>query len=239
MFPGMGYGYGYGYGYRIDPTMILLIPAILLTLYAQYKVSSTTNRYFNVRSDRNLTGEEVARRILDSNGLYNVRVEMVRGRLSEHYDPRSNVVRLSEDVYSRTSITSISVAAHECGHAIQNAHGYAPLNIRSSLVPVVNFASNISWLLIALGFIMRGPFLEIGILLFSASVLFQIITLPVEFNASNRALVQLGDLGIVEGKELSQSRKVLTAAALTYVAAALTSVLQLLRLVAIANRDND
>ena len=239
MFPGMGYGYGYGYGYRIDPTMILLIPAILLTLYAQYKVSSTTNRYFNVRSDRNLTGEEVARRILDSNGLYNVRVEMVRGRLSDHYDPRSNVVRLSEDVYSRTSITSISVAAHECGHAIQHAHGYAPLSIRSSLVPVVNFASNISWLLIALGFIMRGPFLEIGILLFSASVLFQIITLPVEFNASNRALVQLGDLGIVEGKELSQSRKVLTAAALTYVAAALTSVLQLLRLVAIANRDND
>ena len=239
MFPGMGYGYGYGYGYRIDPTMILLIPAILLTLYAQYKVSSTTNRYFNVRSDRNLTGEEVARRILDSNGLYNVRVEMVRGRLSDHYDPRSNVVRLSEDVYSRTSITSISVAAHECGHAIQHAHGYAPLNIRSSLVPVVNFASNISWLLIALGFIMRGPFLEIGILLFSASVLFQIITLPVEFNASSRALVQLGNLGIVEGKELSQSRKVLTAAALTYVAAALTSVLQLLRLVAIANRDND
>ena len=239
MFPGMGYGYGYGYGYRIDPTMILLIPAILLTLYAQYKVSSTTNRYFNVRSDRNLTGEEVARRILDSNGLYNVRVEMVRGRLSDHYDPRSNVVRLSEDVYSRTSITSISVAAHECGHAIQHAHGYAPLNIRSSLVPVVNFASNISWLLIALGFIMRGPFLEIGILLFSASVLFQIITLPVEFNASSRALVQLGNLGIVEGKELNQSRKVLTAAALTYVAAALTSVLQLLRLVAIANRDND
>ena len=159
MFPGMGYGYGYGYGYRIDPTMILLIPAILLTLYAQYKVSSTTNRYFNVRSDRNLTGEEVARRILDSNGLYNVRVEMVRGRLSDHYDPRSNVVRLSEDVYSRTSITSISVAAHECGHAIQHAHGYAPLSIRSSLVPVVNFASNMSWIFIMLGFVTRGVLL--------------------------------------------------------------------------------
>ena len=237
MFPGMGYGYGYGYGYRIDPTMILLIPAILLTLYAQYKVSSTTNRYFNVRSDRNLTGEEVARRILDSNGLYNVRVEMVRGRLSDHYDPRSNVVRLSEDVYSRTSITSISVAAHECGHAIH--HGYAPLNIRSSLVPVVNFASNMSWIFIMLGFVTRGVLLEVGIILFSASVLFQIVTLPVEFNASSRALTQLTTLGIVDDREVRESRKVLQAAALTYVAAAVTAILQLLRLVLIANSRDD
>ena len=236
MFPGMGYGYGYGYGYRIDPTMILLIPAILLTLYAQYKVSSTTNRYFNVRSDRNLTGEEVARRILDSNGLYNVRVEMVRGRLSDHYDPRSNVVRLSEDVYSRTSI---SVAAHECGHAIQHAHGYAPLNIRSSLVPVVNFASNMSWIFIMLGFVTRGVLLKVGIILFSASVLFQIVTLPVEFNASSRALTQLTTLGIVDDREVRESRKVLQAAALTYVAAAVTAILQLLRLVLIANSRDD
>ena len=227
MFPGMGYGYGYGYGYRIDPTMILLIPAILLTLYAQYKVSSTTNRYFNVR------------RILDSNGLYNVRVEMVRGRLSDHYDPRSNVVRLSEDVYSRTSITSISVAAHECGHAIQHAHGYAPLNIRSSLVPVVNFASNMSWIFIMLGFVTRGVLLEVGIILFSASVLFQIVTLPVEFNASSRALTQLTTLGIVDDREVRESRKVLQAAALTYVAAAVTAILQLLRLVLIANSRDD
>ena len=239
MFPGMGYGYGYGYGYRIDPTMMLLIPAILLTLYAQYKVSSTTNRYFNVRCDRGYTGEEVARRILDSNGLYNVRIEMVRGRLSDHYDPRSNVVRLSEDVYSRTSITSISVAAHECGHAIQHAHGYAPLNIRSSLVPVVNFASNMSWIFIMLGFVTRGIFLKLGIILFSASVLFQIVTLPVEFNASSRALTQLRTLGIVDDREVRQSRKVLQAAALTYVAAAVTAILQLLRLVLIAqNRDD-
>ena len=228
-----------GYGYHLDPTLIILIPAILFTMYAQFKVNNTTSRYFKVSSRLGYTGEQTARRILDANGLYNVRIEMVPGRLSDHYDPRSNVVRLSEDIYYGTSVTSVAVAAHECGHAIQHAKGYVPLNLRSSLVPVVNFASNISWLLIALGFIMRGPFLEIGILLFSASVLFQIITLPVEFNASNRALVQLGDLGIVEGKELSQSRKVLTAAALTYVAAALTSVLQLLRLVAIANRDND
>ena len=232
------YPYG-GYYYGFDPTMIILIPAILFTIYAQFKVTSTTSRYLKVRSQRGFTGEQVARQILDANGLYNVNIEMVRGHLSDHYDPRRKVVRLSQDIYYGNSITSVSVAAHECGHAIQHAKGYVPLNLRSSLVPVVNFASNISWLLIALGFVMRGPFLEIGILLFSASVLFQIITLPVEFNASNRAIVQLSDMGVLEGKEVSQGRRVLTAAALTYVAAALTSVLQLLRLVAIANRDND
>ncbi|MGL4913781.1 MAG: zinc metallopeptidase [Romboutsia sp.] len=228
-----------GYGYRFDPTIIILIPAILFTMYAQFKVTSTTSRFFRVNGRRGYTGEQVARKILDSNGLYKVSIEMVRGRLSDHYDPRSNVVRLSQDVYQGTSITSISVAAHECGHAIQHAKGYAPLNFRSALVPVVNFTSNISWFLIALGFFMSGPFLEIGILLFAASVLFQIVTLPVEFNASNRAIAQMTNLGIVEGKEAGQSRQVLTAAALTYVAAALTSVLQLLRLLAIANRDND
>ncbi|MBN9646541.1 MAG: zinc metallopeptidase [Terrisporobacter othiniensis] len=230
------YGY-YGYGY--DPTMFLLIPAILLTLYAQYKVNSTTNRFFNVRGNRGYTGEDTARKILDSNGLYNVRIEMVRGRLSDHYDPRSKVLRLSQDVYSGTSITSVAVAAHECGHAIQHAHGYAPLNIRSSLVPVVNFASSMSWIFIMLGFFTRGIFLQIGILLFSASVLFQIVTLPVEFNASSRALTQLTSLGIVDDREVTQSRKVLQAAALTYVAAAVTAILQLLRLLMIANNRDD
>lgn len=227
------------YGFGFDPTLIILLPAILFTMYAQFKVTSTTSRYFRVNSSRGYTGEQVARKILDSNGLYKVSIEMVRGRLSDHYDPRSNVVRLSQDVYYGTSITSIAVAAHECGHAIQHAKGYAPLNFRSALVPVVNFASNMSWFLIFLGFMFRGPLLQIGILLFAVSVLFQIVTLPVEFNASNRAIVQMSNLGIVEGKEAGQSRQVLTAAALTYVAAALTSVLQLLRLLAIANRDND
>ncbi len=222
-----------------DPTMIILIPAILFTMYAQFKVSTTTSKYLRVRAHNGYTGEQVARSILDANGLYNVSVEMVRGHLTDHYDPRSNVVRLSQDIYYGTSITSISVAAHECGHAIQHAKGYAFLNFRSALVPVVNFASNISWLLIMLGFIMQGPFLEVGILLFSASVLFQIVTLPVEFNASNRAIAQLSGMGIIDKTEIGQSRKVLTAAALTYVAAALTSVLQLVRLLAIANRDND
>lgn len=228
-------------GFRFDPTIVILIPAILFTMYAQFKVSSTTSRYLRINTRRGYTGEHVARRILDSNGLYNVSIEMVGGHLSDHYDPRTNVVRLSQDIYYGTSVTSVAVAAHECGHAIQHAKGYSPLNFRTALVPVVNFSSSISWLLIMLGFIMptMGVFLKIGILLFSVSVLFQIVTLPVEFNASNRAVVQLDNLGIVEGNEKSQSRKVLTAAALTYVAAALTSVLQLLRLLAIANRDND
>ncbi len=234
----MPFGYGYGYGF-FDPTMVILIPAILFTMYAQFKVSSETNKYLRVRASRGYTGEQTARRILDTNGLDNVRIEMVRGHLTDHYDPRSKVLRLSQDIYYGTSITSVAVAAHECGHAIQHAKGYVFLNFRSALVPVVNFASSISWVLIALGFILTGPFLEIGILLFSASVLFQIITLPVEFNASSRAIVQLSNMGIVEGREVNQSKKVLTAAALTYVAAALTSVLQLLRLLAIASRDND
>ncbi|EQG28057.1 zinc metallopeptidase [Clostridioides difficile] len=229
----------YGGFWGFDPTMVVLIPAILLTIYAQFKVSSTTNKYLRVNTRRGYTGEQKARRVLDSNGLYDVKIEMVRGHLSDHYDPRRKAVRLSEDVYYGTSITSVAVAAHECGHAIQHAKGYAPLQIRSSLVPVVNFASSISWFLIFLGFIMAGPFFKIGILLFSASVLFQIITLPVEFNASSRAIVQLGNLGIIDESESRQSRRVLSAAALTYVAAALVSILQLLRLLLIAQRRND
>lgn len=229
----------YGYGYYFDPTLFILIPGILFTMYAQFKVSSTTSRYFRVQSRLGYTGEQTARKILDANGLYNVNIEMVRGSLSDHYDPRSNVVRLSQDVYYGTSITSISVAAHECGHAIQHAKGYAPLQMRSSLVPVVNFATNASLFLMILGLITTGPLLKIGILLFSASVLFQIVTLPVEFNASSRAMIQIGNEGILEGKEIKQGREVLTAAALTYVAAALTSVLQLLRLIAISQRRDD
>lgn len=235
--PYYGYG-GYGY-YGFDPTIIILIPAILFTIYAQFKVSSTTSRFLKVNTQRGFTGEQVARRILESNGLYKVRIEMVRGHLTDHYDPRNQVVRLSQDIYYGTSVTSVAVAAHECGHAIQHARGYVPLNLRSSLVPVVNFASNMSWILIAVGFLMGGALLKIGILLFSASVIFQIVTLPVEFNASSRALIQLGNEGILEGKEVKQGREVLTAAALTYVAAALTSVLQLLRLLAIAQRNDD
>ena len=232
MYPSIGYFY--------DPTTLILVPAILFTMYAQFKVSTETNKYFRINTHRGYTGEQAARRILDLNGLDNVRIEVSRGRLSDHYDPRGHVVRLSEDVYYGTSITSVSVAAHECGHAIQHATGYSFLNFRTALVPVVNFSSNMSWLLIMLGLFVSNTFLEIGILLFAASVLFQVVTLPVEFNASSRAILQLEKMEIIDGGEVKQSRNVLTAAALTYVAAALTAALQLLRLLVIANnRDND
>ncbi|MGN1032326.1 MAG: zinc metallopeptidase [Intestinibacter sp.] len=227
--------------YRYDPTYIILIPAIILTMYAQFKVSSTTNKYFRVRTQRGYTGEQTAREILNANGIYDVRIEMIGGTLSDHYDPRSRVLRLSQDVYRGTSITSVAVAAHECGHAIQHARGYMPLTIRGAIVPVVNFASSASWILIFLGLFMSSFnfLLKIGILLFAATVVFQLVTLPVEFNASSRALVQIENLGIVSHDERRESRKVLNAAALTYVAAAATAVLQLLRLITIANRRDD
>lgn len=224
-----------------DPTYIILLPAIILTMYAQFKVNSTTNKYFRVRTQRGYTGEQTAREILNANGIYDVRIEMTGGTLSDHYDPRSRVLRLSQDVYRGTSITSVAVAAHECGHAIQHARGYAPLIIRGAIVPAVNFASNASWVLIMLGLFMSSFnfLLKIGILLFAATVVFQLVTLPVEFNASSRALAQIENLGIVSHEERRQSKKVLTAAALTYVAAAATAVLQLLRLITIANRRDD
>ena len=230
----------YGYGFY-DPTMIILIPAILFTMYAQFKVSRTTNRFFRVRSASGYTGKDVAERILMSNDIRDVRVDMVRGTLTDHYDPRRKVLRLSEDVYYGTSVTSVAVAAHECGHAIQHARGYAPLQIRGAIVPVVNFASSISWVLIFAGFLFSGGnmLLRIGIVMFSLTVVFQLITLPVEINASRRALVQLRSLSIVGEREARDSRKVLTAAALTYVAAAMTALLQLLRLLLIfSNRDD-
>ena len=172
---------------------------------------------------------------------YDVRIEMTRGTLSDHYDPRNKVLRLSQDVYRGTSITSVAVAAHECGHAIQHARGYAPLTIRGAIVPVVNFASSASWILIMLGLFMTSStsLLKIGILLFSATVVFQLITLPVEFNASHRALIQIENLGIVSRDERRESKRVLDAAALTYVAAAATALLQLLRLITSANQRDD
>lgn len=187
---------------------------------------------------KGITGQEVARRILDHNGLSNVPVYPVKGNLSDHYDPRGKTVSLSEEVYYGTSITSVSVAAHECGHAIQDKESYAPMNFRSTLVPMVNFASSASWIIILMGFMVSKNFLWLGILLFSATVLFQIVTLPVEFNASSRALNQLEVLGILGPEEKRDGRRVLNAAALTYVAAALASILQLVRLILIA-RDRD
>lgn len=231
----------HGMGMFYDPTMMILIPAILFTMYAQFKVSSTTNRFFRIKSRSGYNGQQVAERILAANGIRDVRIVPIRGTLTDHYDPRRKVLRLSEEVYYGTSITSIAVAAHECGHALQHAYGYAPLTIRGAIVPVVNFASSLSWILIFVGLFFSGnnTMLQLGILMFSATVIFQLITLPVEFNASSRALVQLQDLGIVDSGEARDSRKVLSAAAMTYVAAALTAILQLVRLLLIANNRDD
>lgn len=228
----------YPFGFYWDSSLILLIPAILLSAYASYKVNSVTTRYFQVKANRGMTGYEVARKILDTNGLSNVPVRPNPGVLTDHYDPRNRSIRLSEEVYYGTSITSVSVAAHECGHAIQHKENYAPFSFRSAIVPAVNFASSISWIVIMMGFFISKSYLSLGIILFSATVVFQLVTLPVEFNASSRALKQLDSLSLVSFEEHYQGKKVLQAAALTYVAGALASILQLLRLIIIA-RDND
>ena len=228
----------YPYGLYMDRTILILIPAILLSMYASFKVNSTTSRYFKVRAMKGMTGQEVARRILDYNGLSSVPVMPVSGTLTDHYDPRGKTVSLSEEVFYGTSITSISVAAHECGHAIQDKESYVPMMFRSAIVPVVNFASSASWIIILMGFFVNRQFLWMGIVLFSATVLFQLVTLPVEFNASSRALKQLESLGIAGLDEKKESRKVLRAAALTYVAAAMASILQLVRLILIARSDD-
>ncbi|WP_425540223.1 zinc metallopeptidase [Microaceticoccus formicicus] len=232
-------GYYSGYGMGMDSTYLLMIIAIAISAFAQMRVTSTFNKYLKVRNSTGIQGFEVARRILDSQGLYDIPVEMVPGTLSDHYDPRSRAVRLSKEVYAGDSIASVSVAAHEVGHAIQHATGYAPLNFRSILAPVAAFSGNIVWILVMMGLILSMPFLiNIGIYLFLAVLLFQIITLPVEFNASKRALAQL-ESGYISSEEIQASKKVLGAAAMTYVAATLVSVLQLLRLLALSNRRRD
>ena len=210
---------------------ILVVPAMLLAAFAQMKVSSTFNRYSQVRSRSGYTGAQAARDILDRNGLQGVRIERVRGNLTDHYDPRSNVVRLSDSVYDSPSVAAIGVAAHECGHAVQHAVGYFPIKLRSALIPVTNIGSKLSIPLLLIGLVVQvEPLINLGILLFSTMALFQLVTLPVEYNASNRALATLDSTGMLSGDELQGSKKVLSAAALTYVAALLVAVMQLLRL---------
>lgn len=229
-----GYGMGYGYGFGLDPTIFLVLIGVLLSLWAQGRVTSTFGKYSRVRSRTGMTGAEAARRLLNSQGIYDVTVRQVAGNLTDHYDPRTKVVNLSESVYNATSVAAIGVAAHECGHAMQHNEGYAPLQFRSALVPAANFGSRLSWPLILIGVIFGGlgsPLVQIGILMFTLAVLFQLVTLPVEFNASNRAVKLLDSQGILAGDEVNGTRKVLGAAALTYVAAAATSILQLLRLI--------
>lgn len=220
--------------YYFDPTYILVIIGFIISLGASAMVRSTFNRYSRVRSMSGLTGAETAERLLHNSGIYDVRIERITGSLNDHYDPRKKVLRLSDSVYSQTSVAAIGVAAHECGHAIQHETGYAPLKFRGALVPVANFGAAISWPLILIGLLFGGSssqmLINLGILLFSAAVLFQLITLPVEFNASRRAVVRLGETGILRGEEIQHTRKVLNAAAFTYVAAAAASILQLFRL---------
>jgi len=221
--------------YYYDPTYFLLIPGLLLALYAQFKVTSTFNHWKQVGSRSGLTGAQVARQILDANGCRNVAIEPVRGSLTDHYDPENGVLRLSSEVYGSRSIAALGVAAHEAGHAIQDAQDYAPLRIRANLVPIANFGSGMAVPLFMLGLIMSWePLLKIGILFFAFSVLFYVVTLPVEFNASNRA-VSLLAAGFLPDDEVKGVKAVLSAAAMTYVAAALQAVLQLLRLVLLAN----
>lgn len=225
-----------------DSTMVLLIPAILLSLYAQWKISSSYKKYSKIRTQSGLTGGQTARALLDSNGLNDVRVERIGGRLSDHYDPRTRVVNLSEDVYQGSSLASVAVAAHETGHALQHASEYIPMKLRSSVVPVANLGSGAGPILIIAGFFIPsvGWLLPLGIFAFSFAVLFQIITLPVEFNASHRAMSLLQEGKFLESEEIGGARSVLNAAALTYVAAALAAVLQLVRLLLISRgRSNE
>lgn len=226
-----------------DPTYILVMIGVVICLLASAKMNSTFSKYSRVRSHSGMTGKEAAEALLHREGIYDVRVEYVAGNLTDHYDPRSKVLRLSDATYQQTSVAAIGVAAHECGHAIQHARGYVPLSIRSALVPVANFGSSIAWPLIIIGLIMNSQtsqlFLNLGVIAFSMAVLFQIVTLPVEFNASRRALKILGNTGMLYPDEVRETRKVLTAAALTYVAGAASAILQLLRLIMISNSRRD
>jgi Zn-dependent membrane protease YugP len=223
----------YGYGYYMDPTYILVIAAAVLSLLASAKVKSAFSKYSKITSRSGITGAQAAQRILQSAGIFDVQIERVSGSLTDHYDPRKKVLRLSDSVYSSSSLAAVGVAAHECGHAVQHHNSYAPLAIRGAIVPVANFGSMAAWPIIILGVVMswNQMLITAGIILFSAAVLFQLVTLPVEFNASRRAVAVLRDTGILRDEELAQSKKVLDAAALTYVAAAAGAILQLLRLV--------
>lgn len=229
------YGYYGYYGYGYDPMYIWVIIIAIISMIASAKVNSTYSKYDKVRSSAGLTGAQAAERILHSAGIYDVSIQRVGGELTDHYDPRNKVLRLSDATYGSASVAAVGVAAHECGHALQHHEEYAPLKIRSVLVPAANIGSKWGLPIILLGFFFSAfSFLvPVGIFVFSFSVLFQLVTLPVEFNASSRALVLLKEQGILAEKEVAQSRKVLSAAALTYVAAAAASIVQLLRLISI------
>ena len=228
-----------------DWTILVLIPAMIFALWAQARVNSTFKRYAKVHCRRGLTGAEAARRVLDAAGLYNVRIEHIRGHLTDHYDPRENVIRLSDATFNSTGIAAVGVAAHEAGHAVQHAQGYVPVKLRAAIIPITNIGSKLSMPLFLLGLIFAGgsyvgggigeTLMLTGILFFSFSTLFQLVTLPTEFNASSRAMKALEDGGVLAADELPAAKKTLSAAAMTYVAALATSLASLLRLILIFN----
>lgn len=226
--------------------LVLVLPMVILSMWAQVKVNSSFTKYSKVNTMRNFTATEAARQILDGHGLYNVKIEAISGNLTDHYDPKANVIRLSDSVRNSTSVAAVGVAAHEAGHAVQHAKGYAPIKLRNSLVPVANLGSKLSMPLIIIGLLLMAgeslfgtTLVYGGIILFSAAVLFQVVTLPVEFDASNRAIKVLDEGGYLYGDEVKSVKKVLSAAAMTYVAAAATSIAQLLRLILIARDRKD
>lgn len=233
------------YPMYFDPTYFLVLIGVVLSLLASGRVKSTFAKYSQMRNSRGLTGAQAAEQVLHTAGIYDVRIEHVGGNLTDHYDPRTKVLRLSDSVYGQTSVAAVGVAAHECGHAIQHAKGYGPLKLRSTLVPVANFGSKLAWPLIIFGLFIRGEssaiLINAGIIAFLAAVVFQLVTLPVEFNASNRAIRMIADSGMMYGEEIKGAKKVLSAAALTYVASAATAILQLLRILILTGgrRRND
>jgi len=224
--------------YGFDSTYVLVLIGVVLSLLASSKVKNTYAKYSREASLTGMTGAQAAQQILSTAGIYDVRIQHVAGNLTDHYDPRNKTLNLSDTVYGSTSVAAVGVAAHECGHAIQHDRSYAPLKIRTAIAPVANIGANISWPLILVGLLLggNGVLIQLGILMFSLAVAFQLVTLPVEYNASNRAMNLLSETGILYEEELRKTKKVLSAAALTYVAAAASSILQLLRLVLLYGR---
>lgn len=227
------------FGYYFDYTYLVLIPALIFAMYAQFKVNSTYKKYSQYSNSRGFTGAEVARRILDANGLWGVKIVHIAGSLTDNYNSATNTVSLSDSTYSSTSVAALGVAAHECGHAVQYATGYSPIKLRSALVTVTPIGSKLGFILLMVGLIFASKTLAIiGLALYSLVALFQLVTLPVEFNASNRALVTLQEDHILEDDELPYAKKVLSAAAMTYVAALVSSIAQIFRLLLIINNNS-
>ncbi len=221
--------------FRFDWTILLVLPAMFFAIWAQFKVQSTYKKYASFPTRRGMTGAEAARRVLDGNGLSHVRIEHIRGELNDHFDPRENVIRLSDAVHDSKSAAAIGVACHEAGHAVQHAKGYAPIKLRAAIVPVTQFGSMLAIPLFFIGLLMASDYLMLaGIVLYGLIAFFQLVTLPVEFNASSRAMKAIRSSGMLTDEECAASREVLTAAALTYVAALVTSLLTLLRLIILA-----